>query len=140
MDSEIKQVQQAVGNNPDLSAILQVLEQIDQKLGKVDELEDDLQEIKNLVKGGDQPSSKLIVKKNGGPGCPTIGKVMKQVKNGGKYDGLSVSQVENILEENGHDRSRKSVLNLMRKISDEFENFKFRKGNSTRASELHFRG
>jgi len=110
----------------------------DAVLEKLEEMDQRLQQIENVVKGGNQPDSKLQVEKNGGPGCKPVALIMKEARQGGKFNGVEVGTAESILQREGHDRRRKAVLNLMRRISEEFPKFKFRKGNSTRGSELQF--
>lgn len=135
LDAEI----QDIGNASDqqlLSVILQELKNV--KKQNV-ELREELNDLKKIVQGGKQPDEHLkVLGPQGGVGHPAIGKVMKAAKDGGQHSGVEAGQVENILDAEGFDRTRKSVLNIMRKIADNFPPFKFRKGNSSRGSQLHY--
>jgi len=83
-----------------------------------------------LIKGGNQPSKQLRVEQNGGPGCLAVGKVMQSAKSGAVHKGVTSSEAEKILEDEGYERSRQAVLNMMQKISDKFSGFVYKKRKS----------
>jgi len=108
-------------------AVMQKLESLEQKI-------DDLEK---TVKGGSQPGDNLSLTK-GTAFAPYTEEIIEETKKGGKFDGLQVGSVESILEKHDMKRRRKANLRFMRQISEEIPGFKFRKGNSTRGSELQF--
>lgn len=83
-----------------------------------------------LIKGGNQPSKQLKIEENGGPGCLAVGKVMQAAKKGAVHKGVTSSEAEKILEDQGYDRSRQAVLNMMQKISNKFSGFRYKKRKS----------
>ena len=109
----------------------------EQVLEKLEDIDNRLRELEKTVKGGKQPSSKLKIAENGSFTDYTK-EIVKGARKGDKHDGIEVGSVETILEKHDIERERKSVLRFMRKITDQIDNMKFRKGNSTRGSELQF--
>lgn len=83
-----------------------------------------------LIKGGNQPSKQLKIEENGGPGCLAVGKVMQKAKKGAVHKGVTSSEAEDILQDQGYDRSRQAVLNMMQKISTKFPGFAYKKRKS----------
>jgi len=109
----------------------------DQVLEKLESIENRIEDLENTVKGGNQPENKIYVSANDHHGqTPVIKTLIKEAKKGGKHDGLETGQVAALLQKEGHDRSRQAVLDLMRRMEQEYRPAKFKKGKSNQASRL----
>lgn len=112
---------------------------------KINELQEELEIIskeqnktQNLVKGGSQPNKQINIKgPDGGPGSLVIAKIMKKARSGPKHKGITSNEAERLLEEEGLDRSRQTVLNILDKISENFPGYKLRKGSASKATALY---
>jgi hypothetical protein len=122
-------------------SLMEEIRNLQVKLGNLQEenevLRENQDELKNLVKGGSQPSKQLQIEQNGGPGCKEVALIMKEARQG---RGISSSEAENLLEREGVERSRQTVLNILERISDEFPKYGIRKGSSSKPTALYFRG
>lgn len=107
-------------------------------LDRLDELEQKMDTLIKLEKGGNQPSSNYKVqKKNGAPTDMAVS-IMKEARKGGKYDGVPAGMVENLIEEKvGKEPSRTTTLKVMQKIGKKFSNYKHKSGSGGEASELY---
>jgi len=107
-------------------------------MARLEKLETKMDQIIKLQKGGNQPSTKFKVMEDGGPSKTTM-KVMKKAKKGGKFVGATSSEVENIFEEELEKKpTRNTTLKRMRKIADEFDPYKFKKGKGGESSALYY--
>jgi len=83
--------------------------------------------------GANQPKTKIKVAKtyiddNGerrkSPDSPVVAKIRGKAHKNGR---ITTPQVDSLLRSNGYSRSRNSVLTLMRRMAEEFEDLKFSK-------------
>jgi len=122
-------------------SLMEEIRNLQVKLGNLEEeneiLRENQEEMKNLIKGGSQPKKQLRVEKNGGPGCKEVALIMKKARQG---QGITSSEAEKCLKNQGVDRSRQSVLNLLEEIADEFPNYGVRKGTRSKPTALYFGG
>ncbi|MFB6226287.1 MAG: hypothetical protein ABEJ02_02960 [Candidatus Paceibacteria bacterium] len=120
-------------------SLMEEIRNLQVKLGNLEEeneiLRENQEELKNLVKGGSQPSKQLQIEQNGGPGCKEVALIMKEAREG---RGITSSEAENLLEKQDVNRSRQTVLNILERIADEFPKYGVRKGSSTKPTALYF--
>lgn len=112
---------------------------------KINELQEEIEMVsesqdktQNLIKGGTQPDKQIKIEdKDGGPGSLVVAKIMKKARSGAKHKGISSGEAERLLEDEGYDRSRQSVLNILEKISKKFPGYQLRKGSASKPTALY---
>ena len=110
-----------------------VEEKLDLVLERMDELEDEIKE----VKSGKQPDTYYKIKKNGNPTETTV-EILKGVKKGNKTNGLKTSQVRAILQDHGFDYTRDGTRNVMQRLQREFPAMKYHSRVGAKGSELQW--
>lgn len=127
-----------------IQLLFEEIRNLQQKLSELENdnqiIQENQEEIKNLIKGGTQPDKQLKVVQNGGPGCKEVAMIMKRARMGAKHQGISSTETLNLLKEQGIERSRQSVLNILDRIEDEFPNYHLRKGDSSKPTALFYKG
>lgn len=111
-------------------AVMSKLETLEEKL-------DTVQDEVNSLKAGNQPDSYYKIKKDGQP-TETTRKLLREVKKGGKLDGLRTSQVRAILQENDFDYTQDGTRNVMERLGREFEAMEYVSRRGAKGSELQW--
>lgn len=113
--------------------------QLNQLKEDMEILMEEQEKTQKLIQGGSQPKEQIqIVSDKGGPGCLPVAKIMKEARSDAKHKGITSSEAETLLKEEGYDRSRQSVLNILDRIASEFPNYEVRKGGSSKPTALYF--
>jgi len=114
-----------------------VSQELAQQLDRLEEKIDGLQDEVKDLNGGSQPDEQIHVSAGKTHGQSDVIKTLiKEMKKGDDYDGLEAGQVEALLQKEGHKRSRQAVLNLMRRLEQEYRPAKFKSGKSNKASQI----
>lgn len=130
-----------------LQLVLEELRNVQMKMQEVEQNQEkileQLGENRNLIKGGSQPSKQIKVTDtdeygNNVPGSTVVAKVMAKARNRSGRNGVSSSEVHKIVEDEGFERSRQSILNMMDKIGDSFSGFMYKKRKSNGQENVLF--